>query len=234
MKRLQWIVGLVCLYLVIPDASFPWSGKVVEVVRADEIRVMMGNGRTENIRLYGIDCPGEPQPFGREAKLYTTRRVLGQIVEVTPIFRDNVDRIIAFVNVNGKSLHEELLREGIAWWYRKYVPWDMRLAALEADARKKGVGLWAGSSPIPPWEFQPVPPSEGAGPATPFSTSIRRSAREKIISEVGPSRKVIGAEGSLKRRIERLYRPEGVQEPPSLEDLERYKCYFEKSIKQHE
>ena len=107
--KAQWIVGLICLYLVIPDACFPWSGKVVEIVRADEIRVMMSNGTTENIRFYGIDSPGEPQPFGREAKLYTTGRVLGNTVEVIPIFRDNVNRIVAYVNVDGKSLIGEVL-----------------------------------------------------------------------------------------------------------------------------
>jgi micrococcal nuclease len=234
MKRAQWIVGLVCLYLVIPDACFPWSGKVVEIVRADEIRVMMSNGTTENIRLYGIDSPGEPQPFGREAKLYTTGRVLGKTVEVIPIFRDNINRVIAYVNVDGQSLVEELLRNGMTWWYRKYVPWELGLANLEAEARKAGVGLWADSAPIPPWEFQPVPPSEGAGPTTPFSNSRRRSVREKIISEVGRSRKVIGDEGTVKRRIESLYRPEGVKEPPNLEYLERYKRYFERSRKKHE
>ena len=56
----------------------------------------------------------------------------------------------------------------------------------------------------------------------------------KSYREVGPSRKVIGDEGNVKRRIERLYRPEVVKEPPSLEDLERYKRYFERSRKQHE
>jgi len=37
-------------------------------------------------------------------------------------------------------------------WYRKYVPFETELAALEEEARKAKLGLWANPSPIPPWE----------------------------------------------------------------------------------
>src|SRR5208283_2346336 len=56
--------------LALPDAGLPWMGKAVGVVRPDEIKVLKEDGKTENVRLYGIDSPVEPQDFGRVAHLY--------------------------------------------------------------------------------------------------------------------------------------------------------------------
>ena len=220
MKRVQWIAVLSCLFLLVPNASFPWSGKVVVIVKADQIKVLRDNAKIENVRLYGIVSPGEPQPFGKEAKAYTTKRLSGKTVEVTPILRDNFNRIIGYVKVDGHSFIDELLKNGMTWWYRKYVPWELGLASLEAKARRAGVGLWARPAPVPPWEFRPLGPREGAGPHTPFSLGRRGGVREKIIQEIGPSRKVIRAGGYVKRKIEKLCRPENVGEPFRLEDLE--------------
>ena len=54
---------------------------------------------------------------------------------------------------NGKELHRELLRAGLAWWYRKYSE-DGSLGELETAARLKRKGLWADIAPMAPWDYR--------------------------------------------------------------------------------
>jgi endonuclease YncB( thermonuclease family) len=55
---------------------------------------------------------------------------------------------------DGRSLNQELVRAGYAWWFRRYSA-DPVLARLEADARRARRGLWADPRPTPPWEYRP-------------------------------------------------------------------------------
>jgi len=129
------------------------EGKVVAVIDGDTIEVMQ-HGRAERIRLSGIDCPEKRQPFGSRAKERTSALAYGATVRVEPIGRDRYGRMLAEVFLpDGRSLNEELVRAGLAWWYRRYSQ-DARLAQLEAEARAARVGLWAETKPVPPWEFR--------------------------------------------------------------------------------
>jgi micrococcal nuclease len=54
----------------------------------------------------------------------------------------------------GRILNHELVRRGLAWWYRQYAPNDASLARLEAEARAARIGLWSGTDPTPPWTWR--------------------------------------------------------------------------------
>jgi micrococcal nuclease len=200
MKRTILALSLL-LMLTAPDYCLCWMGKVVAVVRPDEIKVMTESGKVENVRLYGIDSPEEPQDFGKAAHLYTSRRVLGRAVEVKPLFRDHFDRVIAWVFVDGDNLSKELLKKGMTWWYKKYLPFEKELERLEQEARKARIGLWSSESPVPPWEYEPLP-AGGPQNLSDKTNPIRRGqVREKIISETGPSKRVIGDAGSVREKL---------------------------------
>ena len=71
------------------------------------------------------------------------------------------------------DLGAELVRAGLAWWYREYAPEDRELARLEAEARKARRGLWANADAVPPWEWRrrgreaskaDNPPQDAQGP----------------------------------------------------------------------
>ena len=62
-------------------------------------------------------------------------------------------RIVGRVYVDGFDVNRELVAQGFAWVYRKYSN-DAELLRLEAEAKQKGLGLWADSNPIPPWEWR--------------------------------------------------------------------------------
>ena len=42
---------------------------------------------------------------------------------------------------------------GMAWAFTRYLT-DPEIAQLEKVARGTGIGLWADSSPVPPWEWR--------------------------------------------------------------------------------
>lgn len=107
------------------------------------------------MRLNGVDCPESHQAFGTRARQFTGDMVFGKIVRVEVRDRDRYGRLVGDVFTSGDvSLNAELVRVGMAWWYRRYAPKDTKLAALEAEARAAKRGLWVDANPIPPWEFR--------------------------------------------------------------------------------
>ena len=143
--------------LILPWPAFAdFSGRVVGVTDGDTIKVMH-NGKAEKIRLHGIDCPEKAQPFGTKAKQFTSAMVFGKEVTVKDYGLDNIrfKRTLGeIVLPDGRVVNEELLRAGLAWWYRKYAPNRVDLAALEEEARTARRGLWADPHPVPPWEWR--------------------------------------------------------------------------------
>jgi hypothetical protein len=65
-----------------------------------------------------------------------------------------IGRTLGIVRLGKRNINRELVREGWAWWYRKYAPKNKELASAEAAARKAKRGLWADAKPIPPWEWR--------------------------------------------------------------------------------
>lgn len=130
-----------------------FTGRVVSVRDGDTLDVMRG-GRTERVRLVGIDCPEWGQPFGRRAKREASTLAGGAEVRVDGRGRDRLGRLLAEVILpDGRSLNREMVRAGLAWWYRRYSK-DGELQALEAEARRNRRGLWAGAAAVPPWEYR--------------------------------------------------------------------------------
>jgi micrococcal nuclease len=141
------------LVLMVCGHCLAWTGKVVGIADGDTIRVMHA-GRVEKIRLYGVDAPERHQDFGTQARKFTAGMVYGRIVDVQEVDRDRYGRVVAWVSSNGKSLNKELVRAGLAWWYRQYAKGEHELQALEAQARKEKIGIWSMPDPVPPWKFR--------------------------------------------------------------------------------
>ena len=162
---LALLVGLVTQAPAFTMAAF--RGKVVGAADGDTITVLH-DGHGERVRLHGIDAPEKGQPFGNRAKQYASELTFGNIVTVEPTDRDQYGRIVADVRLpDGRSLNREMVRAGLAWWYRRYSH-DPELARLEAEARAARRGLWADPHPVPPWEWR-----RARGPAVPSASSGR-------------------------------------------------------------
>ena len=129
-----------------------FTGKVVGVADGDTITVLHDKTQVK-IRLQAVDCPEKAQPFGTKAKQFTSEMVFGKIVTVKVATKDRYGRTVAWIDVGGKSLNEELLRAGFAWHYKQYDKSE-KLAKLEQEARAAKRGLWADANPTPPWEWR--------------------------------------------------------------------------------
>ncbi len=139
-----------------------FTGKVVGIIDGDSIRVMH-DGKAEQIRLAGIDCPERPQAFGTKAKQATSALSFGKEVTVEPIVKDRYGRTVANVRLaDGLILNHELVERGMCWWYRKYAPNDERLKKLQETARSEKRGLWGDRNPVPPWEFRKMKQTSGS------------------------------------------------------------------------
>jgi len=134
------------------------DGRVMRVIDGDTLEVRLGSG-PERIRLYGIDTPEARAPGGREATQALKRLVAAGAVAVAPVSDDPYDaydRLIAVLYVGRLNVNEQLLADGHAWAYRRYLgqmDGDTRYCELEATARAGRRGLW--SLPrerwVPPW-----------------------------------------------------------------------------------
>jgi endonuclease YncB( thermonuclease family) len=131
-----------------------WTGEVVGLTDGDTFDILR-DGKSVRVRLYGIDTPESKQAFGTRARQFSSDLVFRQTVTVTVRDTDQYGRPVVDVRVpDGRNLNEELVRTGMAWWYRAYAPNETNLAQLEAQAREANRGLWADLEPIPPWQWR--------------------------------------------------------------------------------
>ena len=130
-----------------------FTGQVIGVTDGDTISVLRA-GRREVVRLRGIDAPERRQAYGERAKQHAAALAFGKVVAVEAAGRDRHGRLLAEVRLpDGRSLNQELVRAGLAWWFRRYST-DATLGRLEAEARGARRGLWSDPAPVPPWEHR--------------------------------------------------------------------------------
>ncbi len=148
------VVVLWCLLAPCDASADQFTGKVVGIADGDTIQVLR-EGKAVKVRLYGIDAPEKAQAFGTQAQKFTGDMVFQKTVTVAIRDADRYGRLVGEVKLpDGRSLNQELVRAGLAWWYRQYAPHDPTLAQLEAEARTAKRGLWADAQPVPPWQWR--------------------------------------------------------------------------------
>ena len=82
---------------------------------------MNGFGRL-SFRLANVDAPEHDQPWGREAREALARLVRDGRPEFRLLYRDQYARVIGLVSVKGIVVNEQLVRDGHAWAYERYLP----------------------------------------------------------------------------------------------------------------
>lgn len=136
-------------------ANQTFVAKVIRIIDGDTMEVLYEETPIK-IRLAHIDCPEKrgKQPFGNNAKLALSDLCFGQMVTVQGENYDRYKRLIAvIINNNKQIVNQEMVKQGMAWHFTRYSTATM-YSQLEAEARKKKVGLWQEPNPTPPWNWR--------------------------------------------------------------------------------
>lgn len=163
-----------CLYLFVllvllagcGNPQLP-QGKVAtlgRVVSGQTIEVLLGDRNPPirtRVRLLGIQAPDLRQdPWGEEAKRALETLLPNKtsiLLELESEEKDRYDRLWAYVWHDGKSIQEELLRQGVVMNQPVDNPrYEERLHNAREYARLLGLGIWNPENPLQetPSEFR--------------------------------------------------------------------------------
>jgi len=128
------------------------EGKVVGIADGDTLTLLVGTTQ-HRIRLAEIDAPEAGQDWSSRSRQALAAKVLHEHVTIVITDTDRYGRLVGHVLLGERDINRELVREGHAWAYRKYLV-DRSLLDDEAGARASGVGLWGLKEPVAPWEYR--------------------------------------------------------------------------------
>lgn len=161
---MKWsVVMLICLLFLIPTFALAKQpirtieGIVTKVSDGDTINVTDDLGTKVKVRLYWIDAPetekvnkdtGElskpDQLYGSEAEKALQGKIGGRKVRLDALDLDKYKWLVSLVWLGSRNINQEMVAEGYAWAYRKYLerPYASEFLELEVEVRLQVVGLW--------------------------------------------------------------------------------------------
>ena len=160
--HVAWLAGLwlphsltSCLWTEFAAATEVLYGYVVSISDGDTLTVLTSEKRQVKVRLAEIDTPERRQPYGTVARQALAAKVFRKQVTVVVDTVDRYGRKVGHVYSGSRHINKEMVAEGHAWVYRRYLK-DKSLIAVEDEARVEGFGLWGLSEArhIPPWEWR--------------------------------------------------------------------------------
>lgn len=137
----------------LPCADTFISGRIARVSDGDTIVLLTEDKEQVKIRFASIDCPEKTQDFGNKATLFVRELCYNKKVKVIKTGTDRYGRTLGMLYVDSINVNEALVRNGLAWHYKRYSD-SHRLDSLEQLARKKKLNIWSLPKPISPWEYR--------------------------------------------------------------------------------
>ena len=129
------------------------TGKVIAIKDGDTVVVLLEGNIQKTLRLAEVDCPESGQPFGKNAKQFTSSQIFNKTISFIQTDTDRYGRTIAKIYYDEKYLSEEIIKAGFGWWYF-YFSKDKNLGKLQDDAKAQKLGLWSDPNAISPWEYR--------------------------------------------------------------------------------
>lgn len=163
--------------LAVAASAETYSAAAVHVRDGDSLIVDDGE-RQRELRIAEIDAPEREQPWSGEAQRALAQLVRGASLRVEFVELDRYGREVSKLWAGEVCVACELVRQGHAWAFRKYLR-DPRLLDLEREARDARRGLWSA-------EDTPVPPSAWRSGLRTFSAERLDGYLRKERSESDP------------------------------------------------
>ncbi|MBD3653155.1 thermonuclease family protein [Kangiella sp.] len=150
-KRLQCLI-LVLLLTGCESVDADYRVKFVQ--DGDSMIVCCERNNSFTIRLKDIDAPEREQPFAKKSREFMQELVMNKPIRLIGDKRDQYGRMLVDLVVDGQSVNELMVSEGMAWRWRYSK--SKKLKELEESAREARKGLWAlpESQRVEPWEWR--------------------------------------------------------------------------------
>ena len=132
---------------------------VISTGDGDTLKVQSQEGQAITVRIGCVDSPEYRQGYGPEAS-QRLKALLpsGKTVDLREIDIDRYGRTVAEIYSEGKSIGLQLVQEGYAVVYDRYIEscsdTSSQYLAGEEEARSKRLNFWSQSDPIMPWDFR--------------------------------------------------------------------------------
>ena len=153
-RTIRFICFFIATFPILGCAEERLYGQVLKVADGDTITIITDEKQTKKIRLSEIDTPERDQAWGLQASLALSKKVESKLIVAKVSGVDRYERVIAEIFVGERNINHEMVSEGHAWAYRRYLKNDY-LLELERVAKEKELGLWGlTQDPIPPWQWR--------------------------------------------------------------------------------
>ncbi len=134
------------------SANEIFEATVTKVSDGDTIWVKK-NKEIIKIRLGEIDAPELSQEYGKKSKNYLEKLILNKKIIVNSTIKDKYGRTIAVIFFNDKNINKEMVQNGLAWVYDRYVI-DKSFYDAQNEAKAKKINIWSDINPTEPWVYR--------------------------------------------------------------------------------
>jgi micrococcal nuclease len=163
MRRISTLLVVLAIAAALATAAqtanagrFTLHGTVSRVVDGDTVDVRLTSGRTERIRLIGIDTPERGRCDAAKATTFARTLAQGRAAvlqgDATQATRDRYGRLLAYVWIGGHDLGYRQLARGLAKVYVYDRPFQRLPAYQQAErtGKTRSDGIWKACTTSPP------------------------------------------------------------------------------------
>lgn len=122
--------------------STRYTAKVVRIFDGDTIEVELKKNSKKTIRFFGIDCPERTQEYGPVARSRVKELLKDKEVEIFTIELGKYGREVGIVYVDGISIAEVLLKDGLAFASGNNHKLASTYHRLQERSRANKIGMW--------------------------------------------------------------------------------------------
>ncbi len=119
-----------------------YKAKVKRIIDGDTIEVEIRKDFKRVIRFFGIDCPEKTQKYGLVAKDKLSEILKGKEIDVFPVELGKYGREVSIVYVNGTSVAEIMLKEGLCFASGDNHKLATTYFRLQEKSRVEKNGMW--------------------------------------------------------------------------------------------